>query len=163
MIHVPDELKERLKGLQILLSLQLEEEGSCVADLRRIYYVVIDIILGELEERFQPEALDLYDASEKITQMQDFSSGKSAGKVDLSVAESEKLVFHLLCKRKLPVDADFMMYLDICRPDLFPSVYQLLTSVAVCPISSVSVECLFSTLKRINAPNRRSMGAERFR
>ena len=45
--------------------------------------------------------------------------------------------------------------------DIFPGVYQLLTSIIVYPISSVTVERLFSTLKRIDAPNRRSMGTER--
>ena len=53
------------------------------------------------------------------------------------------------------------MYLDIRIPDIFPGVYQLLTGIIVCPISSVSVERLFSTLKRIDALSRRSMGTER--
>ena len=62
---------------------------SCDEDLRHIYYVLIEIILGELEERFQPEAFDLYDASRRITQMQDFSGGNFAGRVGLSVIDSE--------------------------------------------------------------------------
>ena len=66
-------------------------------------------------------------------------------------------------QEETPVGADFIMHLDVCSPDMFPSAYQLLTSVAVCPISSVSVERLFSTLKRINAQNRRSMGTVRLR
>ena len=57
------------------------------------------------------------------------------------------MIFHGLCKRKLPESSDLMMYLDICIPDIFPSVYQLLTSIIVCPISSVSVASRASILR----------------
>ena len=117
--------------------------------------------MGELDRRFQPEALDLYNVSRKITQMQDFSGGNFANRLRLSLSDSEQMLFHGMCKKILPENSDIMMYLDICIPDIFPGVYQLLTSITVFSISLVSVERLFSTLKRIDAPNRRSMGTER--
>ena len=111
--------------------------------------------MGELDQRFQPEALDLYHVSRQITQMQDFSGENFANRVGLSISDSKQMLFHALCKKRLPANSDLMMYLDICIPDIFPSV------IIVCLISSVSVERLFSTLKRINTPNRQSMGTER--
>ena len=152
---------QRLKDTQITSTTGKRRRVSCYEDLRQIYYEVIDIIMGELDQRFQPEALDLYHFSRQITQMQDFSGENFANRVGLSISDSEQMLFHALCKKRLPANSDLMMYLDICIPDIFPSVYQLLTSIIVCPISSVSVERLFSTLKRINTQNRQSMGTER--
>ena len=152
---------QRLEDTQITSTTGKRRRVSCDEDLRQIYYEVIDIIMGELDQRFQPEALDLYHVSRQITQMQDFSGENFANRVRLSISDPEQMLFHALCKKRLPANSDLMMYLYICIPDIFPRVYQLLTSIIVCPISSVSVERLFSTLKRINTPNRQSMGTER--
>ena len=152
---------QRLVDTHITSTTGQRRRVSCDEDLQLIYYEAIDIIMGELDLLFHPEALDLYNVSRQITQMQDFSGANFAIRVGLSISDSEQMLFQGLCKRKLPESSDLMMYLDICNPDIFPSVYQLLTSILVCPISSVSVERLFSTLKRIHAPNRRSMGTER--
>ena len=152
---------QRLVDTHITSTTGQRRRVSSDEDLRRIYFEVIDIMVGELDVRFLPEALDLDHVSRQITQMQDFSGGNFAIRVELSISDSEQMVFHSLCKRKLPESSDLMMYIDICIPDIFPNVYQLLTSIIVCPISSVSVERIFSTLKRIHTPNRRSMGTER--
>ena len=76
------------------------------------------------------------------------------------MAESDNLIFHEISKRKLPRCRGSHNVSGYMQPDLFPIVYPLLTSVAVCTISFASVERLFSTLKRINASNSRSMGTE---
>ena len=152
---------QRLVDTHITSTTGQRTRMSCDEDLRLIYYEVIDIIMGELDVRFQPQTLDLYHVSRQITQMQYFSGWNFAIRVGLSISNSEQMIFHGLCKRKLPECSDLMMYLDICIPDIFPSVYQLLTKIIVCSISSVSVERLFSTLKRIHTPNRRSMGTDR--
>ena len=43
----------------------------------------------------------------------------------------------------------------------FPNIYSLLLTIAVCPISSVSVERFFSTVNRGMIPTRKSMTVER--
>ena len=51
--------------------------------------------------------------------------------------------------------------LRIYRKETFPNIYSLLLTLAVCPISSVSVERFFSTVNKGMIPTRKSMTVER--
>ena len=112
---------------------------------KEIYYELIDTIMGEHDRRFQPETLDLYHVSRKITQMQDFSGGNFANRLRLSLSDSEQMLFHGMCKKILPESSDLMMYLDICIPDIIPGVYQLLTSITVFDFFSISRASILHT------------------
>ena len=54
-----------------------------------------------------------------------------------------------------------MDYFDICDKETVPSVHELLSWLITCPVTSVSVERMFSTVKRNHTPQRRRMTEKR--
>ena len=54
-----------------------------------------------------------------------------------------------------------MDYLDICDKGVFTKVHEFLTCLIICPVTSVSVERLFLTMKRVHTASRKSMSMKR--
>ena len=138
------------------------DDADPVDQLKSAYNEILDIILEELRARFNNEALDIYDTAQDILRKRDFSGGKYAKRVGLDIPEAESRYFRAVTVTRLKFDeAKLIDYLDICDPTSFPNVYQLLSALVTCPVTSVSVERLFSTVKRVHTANRRGMTIER--
>ena len=130
--------------------------------LKSSYYEIIDIVLAELKERFNSESLDIYAAANAIMGDQNFSGGAYAERIGLVVLPLEASHFRQVTCTKLKLkEATLMDYLDICDKGVFTKVHEFLTCLIICPVTSVSVERLFSTMKRVHTASRKSMSIKR--
>ena len=93
---------------------------------------------------------------------QDFSGGAYAQRIGLVVPPLEASHFrqHACSKLKFK-EAKLMDYIEICDQGVFTKVHELLSCLITCPVTSVSVERLFSTMKRVHAASRKSMSLKR--
>ena len=128
--------------------------------LRRIFEI-IDIILVKIELRFTNEGMDIIAASDMVVNQRMFSSNDFTERLDIQIPECESQFFKNYCEDKLDRTAGLLDILKICNKETFPNVHSLLLSLAVCPISSVTVERFFSTVNRVMIPSRKSMSAQR--
>lgn len=83
---------------------------------------------------------------------------------DISVGDSELTVFFEQLERKVNQKQDFpslMEVLDCANADIFPNINQLLRVVVTLPMTSCSVERLFSTVTRVKTSLRSSMTSVR--
>ena len=129
--------------------------------LRRIFFEIIDIILVGIELRFTNEAMDIIAASDMVVNQRMFSSNDFTERLDIQIPECESQFFKNYCEDELDRTAGLLDILKICNKETFPNVHSLLLSLAVCPISSVTVERFFSTVNRVMIPSRKSMSAQR--
>ena len=109
--------------------------------LRRIFFEIIDIILVGIELRFTNEAMDIIAVSDMVVNQRMVSSNDFTKRLDRT--------------------AGLLDILKICNKETFPNVHSLLLSLAVCPISSVTVERFFSTVNRVMILSRKSLSAQR--
>ena len=100
--------------------------------------------------------MDIYDAANGIMKDQDFSGGAYAQRIGLVVPQLESSHFRLKFK-----EAKLMDYIEISDQGVVTKVHELLSCLITCPVTSVSVERLFSTMKRVHAASRKSMSLKR--
>jgi hypothetical protein len=130
--------------------------------LKALYYETIDIVLKELESRFSNNG-PLYAAVHSI-------SNKSTNFLELEVLQPlQQLALKMPCKEELMVGKNCLHRMSTGNKEdeillaafehrmAFPDLYGLIASVSTFGCSTAMCESSFSTLSRIDRPNRRSM------
>ena len=129
--------------------------------LRRIFYEILDIVLAGIELRFTSQALDILAACDLVINQRNFTNNKFTERCNITIPEYQSNFFKHYCSNRLEEGAQLLDILNICKKTDLPEVHEFLLSLAVCPISSVSVERFFSTVNRVMIPSRKSMTSKR--
>ena len=129
--------------------------------LRRIFYEILDIILVGIDLRFTSVTMDTIAACDMVTNKREYSGNDFSDRLGINITECESKYFKHFSTEKLDKDATLLDILNVCDKEMFPNVYDLLLSLVVCPISSVCVECFFSTVNRVMIPSRKNMTSQR--
>uniref|UniRef100_A0A8C1TUJ4 HAT C-terminal dimerisation domain-containing protein n=1 Tax=Cyprinus carpio TaxID=7962 RepID=A0A8C1TUJ4_CYPCA len=138
----------RLAGSVVTTSLGKATSVRNDDDLRHIWNDILDRQLTELDNHFQEDHLRLCDH------------------FHILVEDPELTVFIEQLCRKIANSLEFpslMEVLDICAPDIFPNLNKLFQVVITLPMTSCSVERLFSTAGRIKTDLRASMSTTHFK
>ncbi|XP_034033315.1 zinc finger MYM-type protein 1-like [Thalassophryne amazonica] len=137
-------------------------------DLRHIWNDILDRQLTELDTRFQEDQYGIMKAAAAfLPQSQTFGEKESLHSVcnhyNISVRDAELAVFYEQLKRKA-LNENFpslMEVLDIRPADIFPNLNRVLQVILTLPITSCSVERLFSTVGHIKNYLRSKMNTDR--
>lgn len=128
-------------------------------------YWTLDRQLNELDSRFQNDSYGIMKASAACLPRADSFGQVTAIQppcthYGISVEDSELTVFFQQLNRKVNEGRTYPSLtevLDSCPKDIFPNVNGLLRAIITLPITSCTVERLFSTVNRIKTSNRASM------
>uniref|UniRef100_A0A667Y2X2 TTF-type domain-containing protein n=1 Tax=Myripristis murdjan TaxID=586833 RepID=A0A667Y2X2_9TELE len=143
-------------------------KSKCVKsndDLRHIWNHILDRQLTELHTRFQEDQYGIMRAAAAFlppsrTFAQRESLQAACNHFHVSVGDAELTVFFEQMRRKGANGVEFaslVEVMDICAPDIFPNLNNLLRIIVTLPMTSCSVERLFSTSGRIKTHLRTSM------
>lgn len=138
-------------------------------DLRHLWNDILDRELTELNTRFQEDQYGIMRTAATFlphskTFAQTESMRTTCDHYHISVEDAELTVFIEQLRRKVANGLEFpslMEVLDICAPDIFPNLSKLLRAIITLPMTSCSVERLFSTAGRIKTHLRASMSTTR--
>ncbi|CAM4658841.1 unnamed protein product [Leuciscus chuanchicus] len=143
----------RLAGSVVTTSLGKATSVRNDDDLRHIWNDILDRQLTELDNRFQEDQYGIMRAAATfLPQSKTFAEKDSlrapCDHFHISVEDAELTVFIEQLRRKVANSLEFpslMEVLDICAPDIFPNLHKLLQVIITLPMTSCSVERLFST------------------
>ena len=128
--------------------------------LRKIFYEIIDLILNGIEMRFGDEAMDIIGTMDQVTNQRKF---QSCERLNIIIPDHEGTHFKAFIDNRLAESDSLLDTLNVCDQNIFPNIFQLLLSLAVCPISSVTVERFFSKVNSVMIPSRQSMTSKRLK
>lgn len=159
----------RLAGSVVTTSLGKATSVRNDDDLRHIWNDILDRQLTELDNRFQEDQYGIMRvAATFLPQSKNFAEKDSLRALcdhfHILVGNAELTVFIEQLRRKVANSLEFpslMEVLDICAPDIFPNLNKLLQVIITLPMTSCSVERLFSTAGRIKTDLRASMSTTR--
>lgn len=134
------------------------------ADLKALWNSVLDRQISELNSRFKEDTYGVMRASASFAPESATFGDKDILKAPcdlygIEIADAEHSVFTQHIRRKMDQDnfPTLMEILDSCPPDIFPNMNSLLRAIITLPLTSCSVERLFSATNRIQARLRSSM------
>ena len=135
---------------------------SSVDDLVILLKRVISHISGELQARFGHDQLGVMRVVVSFCPSSpDFMDVKLLNSVSggygFTIPECEIDVFKSFLKRSIPTESTLFDIFNLADWDIFPSIHQLLKILLTIPQTSVTVERLFSSVKRIKTHIRSSM------
>uniref|UniRef100_A0A3B3R0H2 DUF4371 domain-containing protein n=1 Tax=Paramormyrops kingsleyae TaxID=1676925 RepID=A0A3B3R0H2_9TELE len=140
----------RLAGSVVTTSLGKATSVRNDDDLRHIWNDILDRQLTELDNRFQEDQYGIMRAAATF-----LPQSKTFARILLFIDQLRRKVANSL---EFP---SLMEVLDICAPDIFPNLNKLLKVIITLPMTSCSVERLFSTAGRIKMDLRVSMSTTR--
>lgn len=138
-------------------------------DLQSLWISILDRQLMELNNRFQNDSYGIMKAAASLLPGSDAFGQLEILQVPskhygLGVEGPEFTVFVQLLKRKVDgghLYPSLIEVLDSCEKDVFPNMNSLLRVLITLPVTSCSVERLFSAVNRIKSSNRATMLTER--
>lgn len=128
------------------------------SDLRQLWNNILDRQITELNSRFQEDTYGIMQAAASFSKESQTCGLKEQLKTTcdhyaISIEDAEFTVFIQQLSRKMNMGkSDFssiMSVLDSCPDDIFPNINSLLRIIVTLPMTSCSVERLFSTTTRI--------------
>lgn len=138
-------------------------------DLHSLWINILDRHLMELNSRFQNNsygimkaAASLLPTSNAFAQMEELRA--ASAHYGLAIGDPELSVFKQQLERKVSAGyscPSLIEVLDVCPKEIFPNINGLLQILITLPITSCTVERLFSTVNRVKAPVRSSMHTQR--
>lgn len=140
------------------------------SDLRQLWNNILDRQITELNSRFQEDTYGIMQAAASFSKESQTCGLKEQLKTTcdhyaISIEDAEFTVFIQQLSRKMNMGkSDFssiMSVLDSCPDDIFPNINSLLRIIVTLPMTSCSVERLFSTTTRIKNRLRTSMTSAR--
>lgn len=167
-------LPERLEGSVVLTSLGKSKRVRCDADLRAICNELMDCQLNELNTRFHSDTYGLMECVHLMSTRQvagDFASvverlNEVGKRFHVTLTEAELTVFVQMKQRAFDRGNSFkslLEVLDICNEEVFPNIHAFLRAMITLPMTSCTVERVFSSVKRIKTANRSTMLTSRLR
>lgn len=135
------------------------------SDLNSLWNMVLDRQLMELNNRFQHDSYGIMKAAASLmpapgARFQLDALREACGHYGIEMDTSELNVFQQLVQRKMDGGLRFssiMEVLDACNKDVFPRINSLLRVLATLPITSCTVERLFSVVNRVKSKIRSTM------
>jgi hypothetical protein len=123
----------------------------------------------ELNNRFQRDSYGIMKAAASLMPAPDAryqldALREASGHYGIELDTSELNVFEQLLKRKMDGGLQFssiMEVLDSCNKDVFPRINSLIRVLATLPVTSCSVERLFSVVNRVKSKIRTTMVTDR--
>ncbi|GAA6084837.1 zinc finger MYM-type protein 1-like [Tachysurus ichikawai] len=164
-------LPGRFEGSTVTCTLGKSTRVRSDCDLRNISNALIDCQLNELNTRFHSDTYGLM-ASAAILMSPTLDTNDTtvatianslndAGKrFHIAISESELAVFVQLIERKKKRGErlkSLVEVMDICNEDVFPNIHASLKALITLPMTSCTVERVFSSVNRIKTPNRGTM------
>ena len=150
-----------LKTSHVMTTVGHNTESS-VDDLVILLKRVISHISGELQVRFGHDQLGVMRVVVAFCPSSpDFMDVKLLNSVSggygFTIPECEIDVFKSFLKRSIPTESTLFDIFNLADGDIFPSIHQLLKILLTIPQTSVTVERLFSSVKRIKTQSRSSV------
>lgn len=135
------------------------------ADLKQLWINILDRQITELDSRFQQDQYGIMRAAAacfpgSVTFPQKESLQHSCDHYRISIEDAEWTVFIQTLRRKVERGHCYpsvIEVLDSCNSDVFPNINRLLRAMITIPMTSCTVERLFSTTGRIKTCLRSSM------
>ncbi|XDV11447.1 hypothetical protein PO909_000385 [Leuciscus waleckii] len=162
-------LPGRFEGCIVTCTLGKSTRVRSDSDLRNISNTLIDCQLNELNTRFHSDTYGLM-ASAAILMSPSLddttlatiakSLNDSGKRFHVTISESELEVFVQLIERKKKRGEhlkSLVEVMDICNEDVFPNIHAFLKALITLPMTSCTVERVFSSVNRIKTPNRSTM------
>ncbi|KAM0729442.1 hypothetical protein ACS0PU_003319 [Formica fusca] len=134
-----------------------DEVDSIKNSCKMLYFETLDILLSELKRRFDSNDKLI----EAVSSINEFDLDKLKYLFELGIdmpSKEELMVVREYLQRKPGEDIFKMLY---NQRDAFKKIYELYATVAVFGCSTAVNESSFSTLTRINRPQRYSMSHQR--
>ena len=143
-----------------ILTETLGQDSDTETSLRSTYFEAVDCVSTEMERRFRSNE-SLYDAIGSITSdtflsLERLQPLKELG-ITLPSAEELSVVNSYLKRQGIPCSVMAILHELFRQREAFPDTYKLVATVATFPCSTAMCESSFSTLARIDHPQRRSM------
>lgn len=159
------QISSRLNKSVVTLSLANRAPITSYDDLRHIWFESLDCQLMELNKRFSKDVYCLMKAASSFIPthsgfnfetIQELTSSvlKMYNKPPVPISELEFFVKFISQKK---IHNSLIELLDDVDEDIFPNVRNVLKLLVTLPVSSCSVERLFSTVKRVKTAQRASM------
>ncbi len=137
-------------------------------DLRALWNCILDNEMAELNSRFKDDTYGIMRASATLIPGSTTFGTQELIKspcslYGITVCDAEFAFFTQFIKGKADKDKmpSLIELLDACAADIFPGMNRLLRAIITLPMTSCSVERLFSATHRINTRLRASMVTER--
>ena len=154
----------RLAGYVVLQGLDSDNEVGEIA-LKRLWYEVLDTIIAEMNSRFGGEQLLLMKCARgclpHTDQFMDLDTVEAASKIcHVNIDSSEVSIFRKFVLQKLSRGAEFdclATLMVIVDKDVFPTIHFLLQYLLTLPMTSCTVERMFSTMARVKTKHRTTM------
>lgn len=163
------QLPARLKDTVVTTSLGKSSSIKTNEDLRQMWNALLDRQIMELDSRFRDDTYGIMHAAASL-----IPGSTTFGIQELLrdpcklfgivIEEPEYSVFIQQLRRKMTAGESFpslMEVLDKCPSDIFPNVSAMLQAIITLPMTSCTVERVFSTANRIKNRLRASMGTIR--
>lgn len=143
------------------------------SDLQKLWNDILDKQMMELNTRFKPDTYGFMSAAAACSPWSDTFGDKALIRpacvhFSIPVAEEEHTVFVQQLKRKAKANKitnekkeTLVEVLDACPRDIFPNMNSLLRALLTLPMTTCTVERLFSAVNRIKTGTRATMLTDR--
>ncbi len=143
-----------------------QNTNTSVDDLVIVMKRVIGHIAGEIDSRFSKKQQDVMRAVEAFCPssasfMDEAILNSISQFYGLNITDSELEVFKKFVKRSVCTDANLFEIFSLANVRIFPNIHELIKILLTIPQTSVTVERLFSTVKRVKTRMRSLMTTSR--
>ncbi|KAI6649924.1 hypothetical protein LOD99_6288 [Oopsacas minuta] len=128
-----------------------------VEDLKIIWHDLDDNLLGEIDRRFSEDSMSSFHCTHNIPNRNNYCESELTQRFNMIIPESEAIMFNAFSQRSLVETPTLLDLTSICNPNIFDNISKLLNILVVCPVTTICVERLFSTVNLIHSSHRASM------